>query len=106
MTDRPFASQLCRRSSLVGLGGAVFAALAASSTAARKRTKKRKRDANTLCKKQQIRCEEPVLAMCARNDIPLDVCERSFLDCCQFFATCNAAQALACLDFGAPGDPV
>lgn len=103
MTDLPFASQLCRRSSLVALGGAVFAALAASPTAAKKN---RKRDANKLCKKQQIRCEEPVLAMCARNDIPLDVCERSFLHCCQFFATCNAAQALACLDFGASGEPV
>lgn len=104
MTDRPFAGPLSRRSSLVRLGGAVLTALAASSTAARK--KKRKRDANKLCKKQQIRCEEPVLAMCARNDIPLDICQRSFLDCCRFFTTCNAAQALACLQFNAPGEPV
>ena len=103
MNDRPFApvpllaaEPLARRASLLGLGGALIAAFVAASPAA---AKKRKKDPNKLCRRQENRCVLPVLAMCVRNDIPEEICEASFLSCCRFFNTCNAAQALECLGF-------
>jgi hypothetical protein len=103
MNDRPFvpvspfaAQPLARRASLVGLGGALNAAFAAASPMV---ARKRKKDPNKRCKKQENPCKVPVLAMCVRNDIPEEICEESFLSCCRFFTTCNATQALDCLQF-------
>lgn len=99
---RRAAEGVSRRKSLVALGGATLAAIAAKPSIAdakqnsgKNANKKAKKKARKKCKKQVGQCNAFVMQMCARSRSPQQ-CQSDNLRCCESFATCNAGAALQC----------
>ena len=102
--SRRAADAVSRRASLLALGGMALAAMTAIPGAAKggkggKKRKKRKGNsgnageqlAQAKCASQVDQCRTSVSGFCDPEDCPAQ------LSCCDFFATCNAVGALACL---------
>ena len=102
--SRGAAGVSTRRTSLLALGGVALAAMTAVPSAAKgrkggKKGKKRKGDggnagkklAQARCARQVDQCRAAVSGFCDSGDCPAQ------LSCCDFFATCNAVGALACM---------
>jgi hypothetical protein len=101
---RRAADAVSRRASLLALGGMALAAMTAIPAAAKggkggKKSKKRKGNsgnageqlAQAKCASQVDQFRTSVSGFCDPEDCPAQ------LSCCDFFATCNAVGALACL---------
>jgi hypothetical protein len=105
--SRRAADAVSRRASLLALGGMALAAVTAIPSAAKggkggKKRKKRKGGeggngnageqlAQARCASQVDQCRTSVSGFCDPEDCPAQ------LSCCDFFATCNAVGALACI---------
>jgi hypothetical protein len=103
---RHAAGAVSRRASLLALGGMVLAAMTAVPAAAKggnKGKKRKKRNAGdgtaigplaqARCASQIDVCRQTIAAICGSGDSEC----LAKLACCDFFATCNAGGALACI---------
>ena len=99
------ASAVSRRASLAALAGAPLAAGPRADTArSQKKNKnnggqKARRQALKRCRQQVGDCQQFVATGCQNIDPGDDqaACLARFSPCCDFFATCNAAEAFSCL---------
>jgi hypothetical protein len=98
---RHAAGAVSRRASLLALGGMVLAAVPSAAKGGKKRKKRKggagdrsnagQQLAQARCASQVAQCRASVSGFCDPEDCPTQ------LSCCDFFATCNAAGALACM---------
>jgi hypothetical protein len=98
---RHAADAVSRRASLLALGGMALAAVPSAAKGGKKRKKRKggaggssnagQQLAQVRCASQVDQCRASVSGFCDPEDCPAQ------LSCCDFFATCNAVGALACI---------
>lgn len=101
---RRAADGVSRRASLMTLGGAVLAAVAANPTIAeakknKKTKKKAKMKAKQQCQQQVAECQTSIQTFCQQqfNNGSASGCESLLQPCCQLMANCNIGAGVTCI---------